>query len=238
MPLDQIDYTVNISGKYGLAYFDLPKGGCSTIKSIFQELERNEIWSEEENTDLEKIHIKELSPLLSPSDIGFGKFFRMMERNKIFCFTFSRNPFSRVLSGYLDKILGHEEEKIGILHILGRNYLEIGQHITFDEYISALFKLRHDPIKLNCHWRPMTLQLFADIVQFDFVGRIENFEEDIYELGQRLNIKKVKQYAKRRIHIRDASDKCKDYYCDSTKKMIIEIYEEDFKYFGYNFEFP
>jgi hypothetical protein len=238
MPLEQLDYTINISEKYGLAYFELPKGGCTTIKSMLQELERDQIRSEDEITDLPGIHIRKQSPLLSPHDFGIEKFSRMIEGNNFFCFTFSRNPFSRVLSGYLEKILENKEEKKEIIEILGWNSSEITQQITFEKFLSALFIQRRNPIEMNSHWRPMTQQLFANIIQYDFVGQIENFEEDISELGQKLSIKEIKQYARRRLHIRGASDKCKDYYSDYTKKMVIDIYESDFKYFGYNFEIP
>ena len=96
-PPEKANYLINISKTYKYVYLETPKVACSTIKRTFQKAEVTALGGEV----AKNIHDKNLSPLLSPLDIQNG-LDSMFEGDEFFRFSFVRNPYSRILSAYLD----------------------------------------------------------------------------------------------------------------------------------------
>ena len=93
------DYLFNISVKKGYLYVETPKVACSTIKRSLQLLEVGP----EIVPPPRKIHERSCSPLLTPSQVG-SLFLECAYSDNFFRFCFVRNPYTRILSCYLDKV--------------------------------------------------------------------------------------------------------------------------------------
>ena len=93
-------------------------------------------------------------------------------------FTFIRNPFSRVLSAYLDKI---EPGKTKF-----RNDLDINdRELSFLEFL----KLLDDGyLTSNIHWAPQAYVVPQHPSKLDFIGRVENLEADLQEVMTHTNL--------------------------------------------------
>ena len=228
MPKYQFEYHVNISLKNSYVYFEVPKAACSTIKTTLQEIDAKSFGSHIPEKKTEVIHNKNDSPLLSPKDIGFEKFKELLIDKNIFKFSFVRNPFDKVLSAYLNKIKNYAgKEKKEITDILG---IDIHEEIGFDQFIYAIEKTT--PYNMNPHWRPQTNQLFYDLVKYDFIGRLENFDKDFQMVLNKINPEfefKSNNYSDKT----DAKEKLQQFYTQKTIEIVKKIYKQDFENFNY-----
>jgi hypothetical protein len=120
----------------------------------------------------------------------------------VFKFSFVRNPWKRLVSGYLDKVVGGEPPAHVLLRKVARRslrgWLEWTQRrlttgveaiyqrgLSFREFVQAL---RQEPVDaIDWHFRPQS-RLLADF-HYDFLGRVESFDADFERLLVRLGEK-------------------------------------------------
>jgi len=82
------------------------------------------------------IHKREFSPLIKPSQVGnFDKF---LNRNKLFKFCFVRNPYTRLLSAYFEKIKLGKSQKCSILLHMGKYPYNLNTEISFSEFVHVV----------------------------------------------------------------------------------------------------
>ena len=223
-PYQTANYLLNISNKYNYIYFENPKVGCSTIKRTLQIMETND----KTLLDMD-VHNKTKSPLLSPLQLVNPITHHLKSHFK---FSFVRNPYTRILSCYLDKIVGNEWERNIRLPKIGYSP---NDNLTFEEFLLAIRKF---PIeKWDIHWMPQTILLAHNKVKMDFIGRLEYFDLDFKKViaflkkepFENSNIVNVKH------HSVGANKKLQQYLTKKCEDLIKEIYYDDFKAFGYGF---
>lgn len=139
------------------------------------------------------------------------------EHQKQFKFAFVRNPWARVVSCYHDKVVNEA------LRTMKKCYGK-----DFDFFVDFIAK--KDLTRCDVHIKLQT-SLFP-IHEVDFIGRMENFEEDLqYVLKQigidcpripHKNVSRHKHYS--------------HYYTERTKAIIAQKYRADIEAFGYEFE--
>jgi len=135
-----------------------------------------------------------------------------------FKFTFVRNPWDRLLSCYKNKV--EPRRYCGFRQCWGMSFTQ------FVEYLAE-----KELTKLDHHVHPQVRSLPSG-VELDFIGRLENFDHDIYLLRERLGVNSSRavprRNATRHAHYRA-------YYTDRTKKIVAKLYKEDIERFGYEF---
>jgi sulfotransferase famil protein len=104
LPYECLNYGANISLMHKYIYIETAKCGCSTIKLTLQRLELGDV--NYKRDDFEEIHVREYSPLLTPRQVG--SFRNLLNRPDYIKFCFVRNPYTRLLSAYLDKFVRQE----------------------------------------------------------------------------------------------------------------------------------
>ncbi len=146
--------------------------------------------------------------------------------DKKFVFTFVRNPYDRIKSWY--------------------NY-----HITTEPYKSQTLNEwiqngcpTHWKVQNQTNWRkenlsPLLQYNFVDgKTKVDFIGKIENFEEDCKLIIIKLN-KLFEDYGlEKRISYKTlqanrSTDQTKEKITDENKELIYTMFRQDFEYFGY-----
>jgi len=158
-----------------------------------------------------------------------------------FTFTFVRNPYKRVLSLYLNKIINPHE------NIIKKQLKPFGlkPNMSFDELVDFLCFNKKGQDGNDPHW---TSQYAFIKPEIDFVGKLENFDKDFktilnhiglpYESPKHLNYttKEGAHYTKDLKYInkpkKDKSPVLDDYYTDKTYQLIYERYKKDFEMFG------
>jgi hypothetical protein len=151
---------------------------------------------------------------------GFSKKFRPAKYEDHFKFTFVRNPFARILSGWRDKIVQGAPGG-GALSAEDKVYLS-----DFDRFVEWL--IAQDPETVNIHFRPQHL-LVPDKV--DFVGRLETFDADLRQVLQRLGVDKVGTIPHRN---RSESRTTKgNEVSPNARCLIVRHFRADYERFGY-----
>lgn len=219
-----VDYLINVSKTYKYIYFETPKVGCSTIKRTLQKLEVLDA------SDIPKdVHKKKLSPLLSPLDLenNFSKYLT----DAYFKFSFVRNPYTRILSCYLDKITGIQKNvylpKIGY---------SLTDNVSFKAFLLAIKEQTY--FEMDVHWMPQHVLLAADKIPLDFIGRQENFDNDLAKVLSIItkSDSDAPDITNERPHAVGANKKLQQYLTEDAAQLIQEIYADDFRLYGYHIE--
>lgn len=224
------DYSINISLQYNYLYTETPKVACSTVKTILQkiELKNPNLYRQE----FEDIHQRQFSPLLKPSQLGNLNDF--INSDRLYKFCFSRNPYTRILSSYIDKIENNKPQKRKILKLLDLNENNLTTHISFVDFLTTIKSQK--TIDLDPHWRCQFYQTFQDTIQYDFIGKIENFPDDLNKALKTITPDYKRYVSQERRHATNANLILDKYYTSETIKLVQNIYAHDFNHFNYSLD--
>ncbi len=192
----------------------------------------------------------------------------LLENEDYFKFVFIRNPFARLVSAYLGKIVLKESNFQNIT--MNSNGLREIEHIqkqkgrpinhekgvTFREFVEYLTEV--DPLEMDPHWRPQSLywqdKIFGEL-HFDFVGRIENMIDDFALISKRLKID-IPLSKSNCIHYDKVQVKCvadcsaselrqmgqfpvyQDFYTTELVQQVKQIYQKDIELYGSKLLYP
>jgi Sulfotransferase family len=222
-----LNYMINISLKNRYVYCEMPKAACSTIKTRLHRLEL---------LDLPQLKIGphpeiNASPFVKPYQVSVKMLHEIMTGPDFFRFTFVRNPFVRLLSGYLDKVIQGEPESEQIVR---GSALPSHLDISFRQFLEVVESIPNT--ERDKHWRTQISLLPISTADIQLIGRVESFEPDFAKLGKRLNVSLGKQ--DHRPHQTGASSRIAKYYDPYTTSLAIEIASDDFSAFGYPRSLP
>ena len=223
------NYLANWSAKGRFVYVETPKVGCTTVKRVLQ--------THEVDGDMSKlhkdVHNKAASPLKSPSD-DRAKFQSLLDSPDVLRFCFVRNPFLRVLSAYLDKMVENAWERKRLAPKLGFDVDTVPDFEAFLDAVSA-----QKPEDMDIHWAPQAYLLQPNVLRYDMIGRFETFQRDFISVCQTLGVKipdTLMNYGKR--HATGAAERSSKFMTPSAVSRIQTLYEEDFLTFGYGWAPP
>jgi hypothetical protein len=135
-----------------------------------------------------------------------------------FFFSVTRNPYDRFISHWLYHTTNYNGNKFIKKNIDIKNK-------SLKEY----YKISQSMSQYSNNWQSITKFLSNNFKKIDFLIRFENIDQDWLELCDKLKIKKTLLALKQTQH------KHYNYYYDNeTKKLIENLYSEDFD----NFEYP
>jgi len=154
----------------------------------------------------------------------YRKIFGPTTFRKYFKFTFVRNPYSRLLSAYLFLKEGGMNDK-------NRRWAEENLHpfSTFQDFVSKW--VTPENIYSYYHFLPQHHFLCDKNMNLlvDFIGRIENIEDDFATICNRLDVKTDLQTLNQKSESRD----WKSYYNPSMIEVVHDVYQKDFELLGY-----
>lgn len=226
------NHFLHISLQYNYVYTVTPKAACSTIKSTLQKIELGE--DKVTNSFSHGLHNRFYSPLLTPSQVG--GFERFLDKNNPFKFCFVRNPYTRLLSAYLDKFIISQDIAI-VNNILETLNLPKCDETTFPNISFATFIYaveQQDIAKMNAHWRIQYYQTFQDTIEYTFIGRFENFESDFSYVLSKLIPNYSSYYSVEQSHRTNANELLQKYYTPELIEIVQDKFAIDFEYFNYS----
>lgn len=208
---------------YRAIYIPIPKVACSTVKKFCADLLSMPIPSH----DLaEEIHLLDF-PCVKKYKIkdDYSDYFK---------FSFVRNPWSRLVSCYNDKInydSGHVYERYENPFI---EYLKekkvFSEGMTFERFVEVICDISDD--MAEAHFRSQHLYLTDESgnILVDFIGRFEQLDNDFKFISEKLKVRIDLP------HIRRGKPRnYKDYYTTRAARMVERRYERDIEMFGYTY---
>jgi hypothetical protein len=202
------------SPKLGLLYFDVPKNASSSIKTLMWSVEHKDRYDSRYSMFITYAFWQQKFPgmVVQWSDIVDLPYIK---------FTFLRNPYDRLVSGYRNS-----------------GWRFHYQDTTFEQFVESLpERLETPPTDThNNHYKPLSYFIPKRGGRFclDFIGKIENFADDLTSLLHACNIHidvrslSVANKTKKRDHYRS-------YYTAHTRKIAEKTYGEDIELGKYVF---
>jgi dermatan 4-sulfotransferase 1 len=219
LTIELLDILGLVNHKYQFVYFRIFKAANSTIVASLYNAETLQAITSLSELQKIKDHYYERPSTLSLDQV-----------NKIqkdyFKFTFVRNPYTRVLAAYLDKIVSNEAGKRDMV----AKFLNkpANSEISFNDFLDYL---ENGGIDHNAHWARQMDLLSIPIAELNFIGKTENLTEHlnyvlsiIFETNQ--TIVSVCEHATSATRSIRELDKV-------TKARICKLYEVDFEHFDY-----
>ena len=151
------------------------------------------------------------------------------------CFTFVRNPFSRIVSCYNDKVIKpiqHNKKYYFdslynkfIIRLIGNKSLY--PKISFEEFVEIVTKIP-DFIS-DGHFRSQTSIIFNSISpKIDYIGKFESIDDDWFRLASIYNLGSISK------HNKSNSDDWENFF--TNKEILLKVgkrYMNDIIIFGY-----
>lgn len=164
-----------VSKEKKLMYCYISKNACSTFKSV---LVKYENMAALDNLNVHDLHNKFTWSLMSSySDLLDTIYFK---------FIIIRNPFLRLVSAYLDKLVRSEFDQYEPFaqNVINIVYSDESKSISFQDFIQYLYETKSQ--FLNEHWRPQVDFLLFN--HYDMYLQMENLKQDIPKLEKAINI--------------------------------------------------
>lgn len=201
-------------------YNDIPKAASSTITvTLAQTFFGKEFAGRSEAKSM----FKTPAEMTAQNMRDFPHFFK---------FTFVRDPYSSVLSAYLDK--GSDPAYLSKKlprSWLTRSFEKRGRLPTFKEFLQYL---ERGGLHEDGHWAPQTSLMLIPLSEFDVVGRFENFGSDFRRILALIDpTGSTSTIFSSRPHATGADEKLAQYYDDQARDTVARLYKDDFEALGY-----
>ena len=190
-----------------MIYFINPKCACTTIKAFLA--------ATDPTLDVDQTKIGQ--------DGAFSKVDRIEDVPRYpdyFKFTFVRNPLDRLVSCYLEKIIGQ------------KRWAEIfGYSPSFADFVRVVHGIPDE--EADIHYRSQYLNVTDDAGKLvvDFVGRVETIQDDIKTVASVRDL----EYSLEHFRKSEGRKPYQEYYDEETRDLAGERYATDIELFGYEF---
>lgn len=221
--INDFNSIIHISLKYNYIYIETPKVACSTIKRTLQKIELNDL-------EFNNLHDRNFSPLIRPSQVK--NLDRFIDNLKPFKFCFVRNPYTRLLSAYLDKIKKSTPIKNEFTNYIEKNYSRIVNEIDFDLFVNIVCE--QSTKQMNRHWRIQYYQTLSNNISYDFIGKFEKFDDDFLFLLEKIKPGTKQFIASWQNHATNANQVISQYYNPTLIETVKEKFAIDFEFFNYD----
>ncbi len=173
--------------------------------------------------------------------ISLSKVWRPSQFNELqnyFWFTVVRNPYTRLLSAFLQKGLAVQRGGMKFRGIPGFDRLD---PIGFKEFVSFL---ENGGLYANAHWWPQDYSLFMPPEQFNYIAKTETLANDMEYIFQEVGLKNTQATCFSQPHaaeascewkITNASSRAAEFYDSDICKRVYDLYKTDFIKFGYDY---
>ena len=146
-------HDIYYSSKYGVTFISNPKVACTTIKKS--------LLGDNGADDFISIHQSSIDTFSLPTEFDKPFFF------------LTRNPYSRSLSAYKDKVLNNEMEWLSFCK---KQNVCLKEPPSLYDFLYILSQVKHLE-SIDRHFRPQHYNLHLDNITPNFIGRIERMDD-------------------------------------------------------------
>lgn len=211
-------------------YFENPKVACTKIKRMLVQLGGYSL-----PTPAWRIHERAGIGHTSPDDLGSLSAPGIVERLESaewHVFSFVRNPYDRLVSGYRSKVQSSLEGYDSFRDELAAISGSPANQITFGQF--ARFVCDQVDAARDTHWRTQAALLRPDLIGYDQIGRFENFASDLaFVLAQRWPNEQLPEPIEERVNS-TSKGSWRSEYNNELAELVYRTYRIDFETFGYD----
>jgi hypothetical protein len=217
-------------------YFEVPKAACTQMKELLRTLEGAPPLKllagglRETRRDM-FVHARENIPLPSLVDLDDKTQREVLESNDFLRMTFVRNPYTRLVSAWKNKVAPCEPAYEGLYLQIKHRLPEVHSKllITFDEFVEYLAN-QSDLRTWNTHWRRQVDHLFLEALDFSHVGKIEKMGEGLLLFQRHLGLAEPLLAAGKNVSAPIGLAT----YNESLADRVYFLYQADFEKLGYD----
>jgi Sulfotransferase family len=220
-------------GKFAGRLQPMPQYGCMYVKNAKSGSSTLLLWLHRIHTgdhEFARANIHKHHQLPTPGSVGWDTVVKMLN-GEAFRFSFVRDPIARLQSAYLDKVANTENKNPWRRRRRVHRALGVEGNArwlpTFEEFIAALEE--QDPLLMDPHWRPQHLNLMHPLVEYDFIGRLENFEADLERVREATGMPVIPMQVR---NVRPPAESLFDGRPDLLRRAR-EVYAGDLELYGY-----
>ncbi len=239
-----------------VVYRVVPKCACSTIGQIMYYSDNGEFFDGD-------IHDATSGMYKWAQEAAQPKITSNVTTHKSYAFTCVRNPYTRILSSFFDKICGIQRNgnryRGNLVPLLIQKYgIEVGgddgkgefdQIQSFRRFLLfARDTIRwRRPMDPDIHWSAMSGHVSTFIVnggRYDNIFWTEKFNDgmqsvlDSIETQKPVSLADVPRFNESEGHGPKRAHPVEDYFDDLSMHLVYETYKKDFQLFKYDFEDP
>lgn len=231
-----LDLDTHISLKNRYVYLMVSKAASSTVTYHLQYVEYKG-----SRFSVQNVNSRYMSPHIAPFQLSRRRFVEIMNDPAFRKVTVVRNPYTRLLSCYLHRIVGIKKTNPSKRVLAKYVPKESIPELTFEQFVDIVAGMENGAMER--HWALQHDAIMYPVVNYDFIGRQETLQEDMVRMEQLLFGKKLFD--------RDAlatvnkapmqtgsSSRTRDYYTDRIAAKVAERYRRDFETFGYSTDLP
>lgn len=234
-----------------MVYRVVPKCACSTIGQVMYYSDHGRFFDGDIHDAAEGLHKWSIDGSQAIIEDNAKK-------HASFAFTFVRNPYSRILSSFFDKICGIQRNgkryRGNLVPLLIQKYGitvdgEFDQVASFRRFLlfardTIRFRKPMDP---DIHWSAMSGHVSTFVANGGTYDRIlwtERFDEgmasvlDAVETPVPVDLASVPRFNESEGHGPRRAHPVETYFDDLAMHIVYEIYHKDFELFRYDFENP
>ncbi|NNJ66695.1 MAG: sulfotransferase family protein [Boseongicola sp.] len=234
-----------------MVYRVVPKCACSTIGQIMYFTDHGQFFDGDIHDAREGLHKWAL-------DDSQPKITANVRNHKSLAFTCVRNPYTRILSSFFDKIAGIQRNgqryRGNLLPQLSQKY-GINVEGDFDqiEMFRRFLLFARDTIRFrkpmdpDIHWSAQSGHISTFILnggRYDRIFWTENFNEgmqsvlDATDLPHAIDLSEIPRFNESAGHGPKRAHPVEEFFDDLSMHLVYEIYKKDFRLFKYDFENP
>jgi hypothetical protein len=173
------------------------------------------------------------------SDVSVDQTVKLLFSDDVFKFAFVRNPYDRLLSAWSYFCIDLESDDINYNHvreIMKQRGTEFQGRITFQSFVDLIYSHWE---QMGCfdneHWFEQNKTIMYDLVNIDFIGKLENFQKDYtYVLSKLGAPDRFYRGLDEKENRSTRNDNLSEIYTGNLKDKLYEMYKKDFQIFGYN----
>jgi len=106
----------------------------------------------------------------------------------------------------------------------------MSHEVSFEEFLEVVDSQK--VVEMDIHWKPQSDIVYPDDIEFEFIGRMEEFTSSFKKLADVCGISSMAVPAVSQNHT-GSSEKLFNYYSTASEIKVAKIFEDDFAKFGY-----
>ena len=239
-----------------MVYRVVPKCACSTIGQIMFYSDHGRFFDGDIHDATEGLHKWAIETSQDPIT-------RNVQSQETYAFTCVRNPYTRILSSFFDKICGIQRNgrryRGNLVPLLVQKYgVEVGGEDGRDDFdqiksfrrflLFARDTIRwRRPMDPDIHWSAMSGHISTFIVnggRYNQIFWTEKFDDGMgavlkkVKTPVKIKLKDVPRFNESEGHGPKRAHPVEDYFDDLSMHLMYEMYHKDFDLFRYDFDNP